>query len=422
MPNRAAPRLAASIRLARLRAYWRSILARCESKRHNLYAGYGAKGVRVCREWHAPEEFIRWANEQGYATGQSLLLRDRSRGYRPDNCSWATRSEAIRVGILNGPTGHSWGLTAFGETKSLLAWSRDLRCTVTSEGLRARLDRGMSPEMALAAGKHVRFGTAPGAKRVRARKRKKRQVAIDWDRALELFDQRGLSPAEIAQSVGASYHGVLRGLRSRGRELERRAPAVELPGGVLIYKLWASMRRRVRESSGQGRLRMDPSWRQFRPFYDWAQRQRWRPGLSVVPRRGERVFGPNTAELVEHIEVLHRAKRGPPSRIGRVFVEAFGERKSLMEWSTDPRCNVSVTGLRLRLLSGMKPALAITKPSNRFMTKARTSFSAFGETKGITAWSRDRRCKVCLASLRDRVNAGVPLEVALRTPAFALRT
>lgn len=42
-------------------------------------------------------------------------------------------------------------------------------------------------------------------------------------------------------------------------------------------------------------------------------------------------------------------------------IEAFGEKKSVLAWSKDPRCKVSYTALRRRLDSGEDPEEAIAQ-------------------------------------------------------------
>ncbi len=46
-----------------------------------------------------------------------------------------------------------FGLTAFGETKTLLAWSKDPRCTVSYPTIRKRVLAGVPVELAITAGK-----------------------------------------------------------------------------------------------------------------------------------------------------------------------------------------------------------------------------------------------------------------------------
>jgi len=91
--------------------------------------------------------------------------------------------------------------------------------------------------------------------------------------------------------------------------------------------------------------------------------------------------------------------------------EAFGESKGITDWSRDPRSVVNLSSIRRRLNQGMSLEDALTRPPGNFKL-----YSAFGESKGLGEWSRDSRCLVRYDSLRERVRRGIELEVALTTP------
>ena len=91
--------------------------------------------------------------------------------------------------------------------------------------------------------------------------------------------------------------------------------------------------------------------------------------------------------------------------------EAFGESKSLLAWSKDPRCKVSRTALRSRLKGGMGLESALTKTPSWTPGE---SYEAFGESKSLAQWARDPRCVVPYARLQNRVVAdGMEIEKAL---------
>ena len=242
--------MVATERGRRLHITWRSILARCTLPSDPLYERYGARGVRICDEWLEFAAFRRWALAHGWKPGRSLGLDVQERGYSPGNCAWISRSENIARGILDGPTGSRWGITAFGETKSALAWADDPRCAVGGQGLLDRLARGMSPEEAIRAPLFSVRGTQfqpPKRKR-----RRKEYAPIDWDRAHELHVEKGLDVAEVALLLDASYHGVLRGLRQRGWLVaEDHGAWRKLPHARLLRKAWQS----IASGAGSGRTR-----------------------------------------------------------------------------------------------------------------------------------------------------------------------
>lgn len=80
----------------RLYAVWDGMKQRCENPNSTAYRDYGAKGVRVCQEWHDFERFYEWMMSQGYKPGLTIDRKDNAKGYGPDNCRLATRAEQNR--------------------------------------------------------------------------------------------------------------------------------------------------------------------------------------------------------------------------------------------------------------------------------------------------------------------------------------
>lgn len=65
---------------------------RCHRKRHPEYKNYGARGIRVCKEWRKDiGAFFAWALANGYEEGLEIDREDNNKGYSPDNCRWVTR-------------------------------------------------------------------------------------------------------------------------------------------------------------------------------------------------------------------------------------------------------------------------------------------------------------------------------------------
>jgi hypothetical protein len=80
-----------------------------------------------------------------------------------------------------------------------------------------------------------------------------------------------------------------------------------------------------------------------------------------------------------------------------------------------------MSGLVLRLKRGWRVEDAILTPSRTGPAEPVVWVSAFGETKGVEDWVRDRRCRVGPSSLRRRLREGVPAEVAITAPPFQAR-
>lgn len=78
-----------------LYAVWQRMLRKCYSEHSEGYEAFGGRGIGVCDEWRNDYAAFRdWATSAGYSKRKedgrySLIRRDKSLGYCPDNCEWA---------------------------------------------------------------------------------------------------------------------------------------------------------------------------------------------------------------------------------------------------------------------------------------------------------------------------------------------
>ena len=404
----------------RLRGVLISLRQRCTNPKHRIFELYGARGVFVSAHWSSFWSFYEWAIASGYRPGLVLELVGEARCFGPSTCRWITQAEKVRRdrGSL-GPARRR--LEAFGEAKTMPEWAEDPRCRVSKYTLRARLKKGISPEQAISAPP----GSRPPRDGRRAGAWNKPRRYLDWKEIERLYVREELTANKIAHRLKAHESAIRQGLADRGlfRKRERRSEPE-----LRLRKTWTSLWRccenpedpRYRYYGGQGK-QVCAEWKNFEAFRAWALSSGYTSGLCLSLRSGTRVYSPRNAIWVARSEA---AKNGvhPPFRFPpRWTFEAFGERKGPTEWSRDPRCKVTLTGLRGRLKNGWDPEDAISIPP---LTRGREEpthiIEAFGTRKGLSAWERDGRCRVTHKTLRSRLAAGIPPETAIATPPFQL--
>jgi len=201
----------------------------------------------------------------------------------------------------------SFTVEAFGEQKSAADWARDPRCKVNEMTLRSRLRKGFSPERAL---------------------------------------------TEPTREIGVAF----------GEE---------------------------------------------KPLVEWYKDARVPVSRTAVFRRLK-----GGAPLEEALTTPYKTAYRRPNTI---LVSIFGETKPIKEWIADPRCEVSPAEFRTRIRKGMDPETAL---KFGLQLAGRTTYEAFGETKVLLHWAKDPRCIVSISTLRLRVVIeGEPMGQAMTRPA-----
>lgn len=71
---------------------WRAMRQRCRNPKCKSWKYYGARRIKICRQWEEFEAFYWWAMASGYRPGLQLDRKRNNRNYTPSNCRWVTRS------------------------------------------------------------------------------------------------------------------------------------------------------------------------------------------------------------------------------------------------------------------------------------------------------------------------------------------
>jgi len=70
---------------------WEGIIQRCTNPKNRKYSYYGERGITVCDRW---KNFMNFFQDMGpRPVNLTIERRDNDKGYSPDNCYWATRSQ-----------------------------------------------------------------------------------------------------------------------------------------------------------------------------------------------------------------------------------------------------------------------------------------------------------------------------------------
>lgn len=126
----------------RLYTIWRDMRARCVNKNCKRYPDYGGRGITVCDEWRDNcVPFIEWARGNGYSEELTLDRRNNDKGYSPENCRWATRTEQTRNMRNNIILQHA------GKEQCVSAWAAELN--VPKQTLYSRYRKGWLTERML---------------------------------------------------------------------------------------------------------------------------------------------------------------------------------------------------------------------------------------------------------------------------------
>ncbi len=125
----------------RIYTIYKGMWTRCENRKDKFnYPKYGARGIRVCKEWH---DFLSFYEDMkgSYFEGAQIDRIDNSKGYSKENCRWVTT-----IGQSRNKTNNRL-ITYKGKTLCATDWSKKLGIGYAT--ILARIDRGWSVEDSL---------------------------------------------------------------------------------------------------------------------------------------------------------------------------------------------------------------------------------------------------------------------------------
>lgn len=122
---------------------WQLMHRRCAGYTEIHKEKYLDRGIAVCARWDDFDLFLQDMGER--PEGKTLDRIDVDKGYSPENCRWATKTEQMQNRTNNV------NLTLNGVTKCVAEWSRLLGLHVVT--IHRRLKRGLPAEMALGYGR-----------------------------------------------------------------------------------------------------------------------------------------------------------------------------------------------------------------------------------------------------------------------------
>ena len=120
---------------------WKAMRSRCNNKNYYAYKWYGARGIKICKNWNDYFTFREWALSSGWKEGLQIDRKDTNGDYCPENCRWANRKEQTNNKRNN------INVTINGETHTLNEWSRIKN--IHPATIRGRIRSGWKKENAI---------------------------------------------------------------------------------------------------------------------------------------------------------------------------------------------------------------------------------------------------------------------------------
>lgn len=190
------------------------------------------------------------------------------------------------------------------------------------------------------------------------------------------------------------------------------------PSSHPLYTTWKGMVSRCHKPNttrfsdygGRG-ISVCDEWRNsFASFLSWVETSDYSPELSLERMDNDLGYEPLNCKWATQKEQLRNTRKTR-------YITAFKETKSRAEWIEDPRCVIEYGTLKSRIERGWNPEEAISRKQSRGIHMNATQYEAFGDSKTLTDWSFDKRCAIPHRTLEARIQElGWDVEIALSTP------
>ena len=130
-----------------------------------------------------------------------------------------------------------------------------------------------------------------------------------------------------------------------------------------IYRRWVAMnhrcyhkKTRLWSSYGGRGIAVCKEWHDYKNFKKWAEASGFREDLSLERKDNDGDYSPGNC-------CWETKKRQSRNMQKTIYLDAFGERKPMLDWAEDSRCAVNKYTLRNRIQHGWDHEKAITSPA-----------------------------------------------------------
>lgn len=188
---------------------------------------------------------------------------------------------------------------------------------------------------------------------------------------------------------------------------------------LVLYQRWQTMKSRCYNPNAQAYdrygmrgIRICEEWLNYDNFYIWAINNGYDESLTLERIDNNGNYCPSNCKFIPPEEQAKNTRK-------TLYLTAFNETKTIIEWSKDKRCLASLKAMYNRWKFGWEHERIITEPIEDYIStserigKAHT-YEYQGETKSIRRWALDSRCEVSRKTLMSRLKDGTSIEKALK--------